>query len=143
MIFRWLADAVVVLHAAFVVFVVLGGFLVLRWPRLAWLHVPAAIWGVLIEYAGWICPLTPLENALRERAGQAGYSGGFVEHYVLGALYPAGLTRELQWVIGGLVLLINGLVYGSIWMRWRRSHRRHAADATPGPGGAPPGNSRT
>ena len=123
MIFRWLADAVVVLHAAFVVFVVLGGFLVLRWRRVAWLHVPAAIWGVLIEYAGWICPLTPLENALRERAGQAGYSGGFVEHYVLRVLYPAGLTRETQWVLGALVLLINGLVYGSLWMRRRRGHR--------------------
>jgi len=139
MIFRWLADAVVVLHAAFVVFVVLGGFLVLRWRRIAWLHVPAAIWGVLIEYAGWICPLTPLENALRERAGQAGYSGGFVEHYVLGALYPAGLTRQMQWVIGGLVLLINGLVYVSLWMRRRR---RIPADGTQDPRG-PPRNSRT
>jgi hypothetical protein len=127
MIFRWLADAVALLHAAFVVFVILGGFLVLRWPRVAWFHVPAAIWGVLIEYAGWICPLTPIENAFRERAGQAGYSGGFIEHYVLGALYPAGLTREIQWVLGGLVLLINLLVYGSIWIRWRRRHRgRHA-----------------
>ena len=124
MIFRWLADAVALLHAAFVAFVVLGGLLVLRWRRVAWLHVPAAIWGVLIEYSGWICPLTPLENALRERAGQAGYSGGFVEHYILRVLYPAGLTREMQWVLGALVLIINGLVYGSIWFRWRDSRRR-------------------
>ena len=123
MVFRWLADAVALFHAAFVVFVILGGILVLRWRRVAWLHVPSAIWGALIEYSGWICPLTPLENALRERAGQAGYSGGFVEHYVLRALYPAGLTREVQWVLGGLVLLVNGLVYGSIWIRRRRAHR--------------------
>ena len=125
MVFRWLADAVALFHAAFVLFVVLGGLLVLRWRRVAWLHVPAAIWGVLIEYGGWICPLTPLENALRERAGQAGYSGGFVEHYVLRALYPAGLTREVQWVLGGLVLLINGLVYGSILIRRTRGGRGH------------------
>src|SRR5215510_2098015 len=123
MIFRWLADAVALLHDAFVAFVFLGGLLVLRWPKVAWFHVPAAIWGVLIEYGGWICPLTPLENTLRERAGQAGYSGGFVEHYVLRVLYPAGLTREMQWVLGGLVLLINALVYGSLWMRRRRRHR--------------------
>ena len=124
MIFRWLADGVALFHAAFVLFVILGGLLVLRWPRLAWLHVPAAIWGVLIEYSGWICPLTPLENTLRERAGQAGYSGGFVEHYVLRVLYPAGLTREMQWVLGGLVLLINGLVYGSILIRRRRADHK-------------------
>ena len=119
MIFRWLADAVALLHAAFVAFVVLGGLLVLRWRRVAWLHVPAAIWGVLIEYSGWICPLTPLENALRERAGQAGYSGGFVEHYGSHVLYPAGLTREMQWVLGALVVIVNGLVYGSSWFRRR------------------------
>jgi hypothetical protein len=123
MIFRWLADGVAVLHAAFVAFVVLGGLLVLRWPRLAWFHVPAAVWGVLIEFGGWICPLTPLENTLRARAGQAGYAGGFVEHYVLRVLYPEGLTREVQWVIGTVVLVLNALVYGSLWMRRRRRHK--------------------
>jgi hypothetical protein len=123
MIFRWLADGVAVLHAAFVAFVVLGGLLVLRWPRLAWAHVPAAVWGVLIEFGGWICPLTPLENALRARAGQAGYAGGFVEHYVLRVLYPERLTREIQWVIGTVVLVLNALVYGSLWMRRRRRHK--------------------
>jgi hypothetical protein len=123
MIFRWLADGVAVLHAAFVAFVVLGGLLVVRWPRLAWFHVPAAVWGVLIEFGGWICPLTPLENALRARAGQAGYAGGFVEHYVLRVLYPEGLTREVQWVIGTVVLVLNALVYGSLWMRRRRRHK--------------------
>lgn len=121
MFFRLLADVVALTHAAFVVFVVLGGLLVLRWHRLAWLHVPAAIWGVLIEYRGWICPLTPLENMLRERAGLSGYAGGFVEHYVLRALYPSGLARDMQWVLGTLVLLINAVAYGSLWLRRHRS----------------------
>src|ERR687889_2933712 len=91
--YRALADAVLVLHLAFVLFVVLGGLLVLRWPRLAWLHLPAAIWGVLIEFAGFVCPLTPLEVGLRRLGGEAGYEGGFIEHYLTGALYPAGLNR--------------------------------------------------
>ena len=84
-----LADLLVLFHATFVLFVVAGGLLVLKWPRLAWLHIPCALWGVLIEFGGWICPLTPLENTLRQRAGEAGYSGGFVEHYVLHVLYPS------------------------------------------------------
>ena len=88
------ADAVVVLHVCFVLFVLLGGLLALRWPRLTWVHVPAALWGVVIELGGWICPLTPLENALRQRGGSAGYHGDFVEHYILPVLYPAGLTRK-------------------------------------------------
>ncbi len=124
MLFRVLADIVALTHAAFVVFVVLGGLLVLRWRRIAWLHVPAAIWGVLIEYRGWICPLTPLENMLRERAGLAGYSGGFVDHYILRALYPPSLTKNVEWALGTLVLGINMLVYGSIWLRRRRALRR-------------------
>ncbi|HEX4683089.1 MAG TPA: DUF2784 domain-containing protein [Gemmatimonadaceae bacterium] len=113
--YRWLADGVVLLHAAFVAFVMLGGFLVMRWPRLAWLHVPAAVWGALIEFAGWVCPLTPLENSLRHRAGEAGYGGGFVEHYVLHALYPAGLTPAVRWTLGILVVAVNGVAYLHIW----------------------------
>ena len=111
MIYRALADLVLVVHLAFVAFVVLGGFLVLRYPRLVWVHLPAAIWGVLIEFAGWICPLTPLENAFRVRGGEAGYGGGFIEHYVLAALYPAGLTREVQFLLGSVVLAINVAIY--------------------------------
>ena len=106
-----MADLVVLLHALFVVFVVLGGLLALRWPKILWLHAPAAIWGVVVEYAGFICPLTPLEIALRERSGQAGYQGGFVEHYVEGLLYPTGLTRTMQFVLGTFVLLLNAVVY--------------------------------
>lgn len=123
MIYRWLADFVLVVHLVFVAFVVLGGLVVLRSPRLAWLHLPAAVWGILIEFAGWICPLTPLENALRARGGEAGYGGGFVEHYVLAALYPAGLTREVQFMLGFLVLAINVAIYAVVISR-ARSRRR-------------------
>lgn len=119
MIYRWLADAVVVLHAAFVVFVVLGGFVALRWRWVAWLHVPAAVWGALIEVGGWICPLTPLENWLRGCAGDAGYSGGFVEHYLLRALYPSGLTRTAQWILAGVVVAVNVAVYARVLRRRR------------------------
>lgn len=120
MAYRLLADAVALLHAAFVVFVVAGGLIVVRWPRVALAHLPAAAWGALIEFGGWICPLTPLENYLRGRAGEAGYSGGFVEHYVLGALYPAGLTRAIQWALGAFVIVVNVAAYGWIVRARRR-----------------------
>ena len=126
MIFRILADIVVVLHALFVAFVVLGGFLALRWRAIAWLHVPAALWGALIEYAGWICPLTPLENLLRTRAGNGGYSGGFVEHYVLRALYPGDLTPTVRWMLGSFVIMVNGVAYALLL---RQSRRRRNSPA--------------
>jgi hypothetical protein len=110
-LFRAAADAVVAIHFAFVLFVALGGFLALRWRRIAWLHVPAALWGAAIELGGWICPLTPLENYLRERGGLAGYEGDFVERYMLPLLYPDRLTRELQVALGIIVLLVNLVVY--------------------------------
>ncbi len=119
MLYRALADFVVVIHAAFVLFVIFGGLLVLRSPRLTWLHLPAAVWGILIEFAGWTCPLTPLENALRLRGGEAGYSAGFIEHYVLPALYPTGLTRNFQIVLGSVVLVFNLAVYAMIIARQR------------------------
>jgi uncharacterized membrane protein YhhN len=109
-----LADLVVLLHFAFVLFVIFGGLLVLRWPRLAHVHLPVALYGALIELVGWICPLTPLEKRLRESAGLEGYQGGFVEHYILPVLYPAGLTREVQWILGMLVLGINLVVYAVV-----------------------------
>lgn len=119
MLFRYLAGLTVALHALFVAFVVLGGLLVLRWPRLAWLHLPAAAWGVVVEYAGWLCPLTPLEQGLRLRAGEAGYGGGFVEHYLLPLLYPSALTRPTQWLLGSLVLAVNAAVYVRLFRRRR------------------------
>ena len=124
-LFRLLADLVVVVHLAFVLLVVFGGLLVLRWPRLALIQLPAAVWGVVIEWAGWICPLTPLENSLRARGGAAGYRGGFVEHYLLGVLYPAGLTRNVQMVLGLTVLLVNAIAYGLLLARLRRADDRH------------------
>jgi hypothetical protein len=120
LIYRTLADLILALHLAFVLFVVLGGLLVLRWRRIAWVHIPGAIWGVLIEYTGWICPLTPLENSFRIRGGQAGYSGGFIEHYIQPLLYPAGLTRSTQVVLGSVVLALNVTAYGIALSRMRR-----------------------
>lgn len=124
MIYRALADLVLVVHLAFVLFVVLGGLLVLRWPWVAFIHVPAAIWGVLfIEYKGWICPLTPLENSLRASAGVAQYSGGFIQHYIQPLLYPAGLMRGTQMVLGSLALLANLAAYGAVIARKRQLAR--------------------
>jgi len=118
------ADALVVLHLAFVLFVVFGGLLVWRWPRWAWVHVPAFAWGAVIEFTNWVCPLTPLEQRFRVAAGEAGYSGGFVEHYLLPLLYPEGLTREIQLGLGLFVLAVNALVYG-MWL-WRRKQKGRA-----------------
>ncbi len=115
------ADAIVVLHLAFVAFVVAGGLLVWRWPRLAWAHVPCAAWGVLVSVAGWVCPLTPLENHLRALGGEAGYRGDFVARYLLPVLYPEGLTREIQFVLGAIVVAVNAAVYVAGWRRRRRS----------------------
>jgi hypothetical protein len=112
-----LADLIVAVHFLFVLFVVFGGLLVLRWPRVAYLHVPAAIWGALIEFTGWICPLTPLENSLRARAGEVGYQDGFVEHYILPALYPSALTRHIQLLLGAVVLLLNLAIYAYVLRR--------------------------
>jgi hypothetical protein len=113
------ADAVVLLHFAFVIFVVIGGVLAARWPRVVWVHIPAAFWGVVIELGGWICPLTPLENYLRTRSGAAGYEGDFIAHYIVPVLYPAGLTRNQQLVLGGLAFGVNVIVYGIVVLRRR------------------------
>lgn len=123
MLARLLADLVLLVHAAFVAFVVVGGLLVLRWPRLVWLHVPCAVWGALIEFGGWVCPLTPLENVLRRRGGEAGYRGGFIEHYVTATIYPAGLTREIQYALGLGVIVLNVVIYALLIRRARRSPR--------------------
>ena len=115
-----LADGVVVLHLLFIAFVVAGAALLWRWPRLAWLHLPAAAWGAWVELSGAICPLTPLENRLRALAGEAGHAQGFVEHHLLPLIYPQALTHELQLVFGGAVVAINALLY-TLWLRRRRS----------------------
>ena len=117
MLWRLAADAVVWLHLAFILFVLFGALVVLCWPRVAWLHVPAVTWGAAVELLHLYCPLTPLENRLREAAGQAGYTGGFVEHYLIPVIYPAGLTPQVQLWLGAVVLLINVPVY--LWLIWR------------------------
>jgi hypothetical protein len=119
-----LADIVVLLHFGFILFVLFGGLLVLRWRRLMWIHVPVFIWGVFIEWVGWVCPLTPLEQRLRAAAGAAAYEGGFIDHYIMPLVYPPGLTREMQWVLGGVVLALNATVYGIIFLRRRRRPAR-------------------
>lgn len=118
--YRIAADAVVLLHAGFVIFVVLGGLLALRFRWAPWLHLPAAAWGIGIEIVGGICPLTVVENALRHAAGESGFSGGFVEHYVLPILYPVGLTRVTQYGLAAFALTINLLIYSVVWRRWRK-----------------------
>jgi hypothetical protein len=121
MLYSLLADFVVVLHLAFVVFVLIGGLLALKWPWIVRLHLPAAAWGAIVEFSGWLCPLTPLENWLREQAGQQAYQTDFLERYLLlPILYPDGLTREIQFVLGSIVLLVNGTVYGILWRRHNR-----------------------
>lgn len=118
MLAELIADLLVLIHLAFILFVVLGGLLVLRWPRLAFVHLPAALWGALIEFGNWICPLTPLEQKLRQSVGEGVYSGSFVEQYVLPLIYPSGLTREMQLALGLLVLLVNFLIYA--FLLWKR-----------------------
>jgi hypothetical protein len=115
--YRLAADLLTVAHFAFILFVCLGGLLAVRRLRYAWLHIPAALWGVFVEFSGWICPLTPLEWRLRELAGEAGYRGGFVEHYLIPLIYPPGLAVSTQWLLGGFVLALNGIVYGVAWRR--------------------------
>lgn len=116
-----LADLVLVLHLAFLVFVAAGGLLVRRWPGLAWVHVPAVLWGAIVELAGWVCPLTPLENALRARAGTGTSHTDFVARYLLPIVYPEGLSRPAQVMLGVLVLVVNGGVYAWTWHGPRKS----------------------
>ena len=122
MTYSLLADAVLVAHLVFILFVVFGGFLLGRFPRLAWLQLPAATWGAIIEFGGWICPLTPLENHLRRLAGQAGYEGGFIAHCLVPIVYPEALSREVQWLLGLGVVVVNLVAYA-----WRcRAGTRYA-----------------
>jgi hypothetical protein len=123
---RVLADVVVVLHSLFVMFALLGGALVLWRPIIAIIHLPAAAWAAWVEFTGTICPLTPLENRWRTGAGAAGYDGGFVEHYLIPALYPEGLTSQMQIVFGLVVVVVNASLYGFAW--WRAHRDRKASD---------------
>jgi hypothetical protein len=117
---RAAADVIVLLHLGFIVFVAFGALLVLRWNRIIWLHVPAFLWGAFVEFSGTICPLTPLEQSLRIAAGEQGYTGGFIDRYIVAAIYPAELTASVQFAIGVFVIAVNVVIYGSLLYRRRR-----------------------
>ena len=122
MLYRILADTTVIVHFAFIIFVIAGGLLVLRWRRVMWAHLPVVAYGILIEFLGWVCPLTPFEQWLRRMAGQAAYTGTFTEQYITPIIYPPGLSHPVQIALGVAVFVINAMVYG--WILWR--HRRRA-----------------
>lgn len=113
------ADFIVLLHFLFIVFVIFGGLLVLKWKWVVWLHIPAATWGALIVLIGWLCPLTPLENLLRRTEASNGYATGFIEHYLIPIIYPAGLTRDLQIAMGVAVIIINVIIYLGVYTNKR------------------------
>jgi len=125
---QFVADIVVLLHFAFILFVTLGGLLVFRWKALAWLHVPAVVWAALIEFTGWICPLTPLENVLRRASGSSAYSSTFIEHYLVPLIYPSGLTRTTQILLGLCVIFINATIYAVLLVRSRARAGSNNAD---------------
>ncbi|MGB1036803.1 MAG: DUF2784 domain-containing protein [Candidatus Puniceispirillales bacterium] len=118
MFYHVAAEVIVVIHFLFICFVVAGGFLVLRWRWLAWIHLPVVAWGALVELMSWVCPLTPLENWLRRAAGGQGYEGGYIEHYLLPIIYPAGLTHEIQIMLGLFVIAINLIIYSFVIRRY-------------------------
>ena len=118
--YTFLADVVVLVHLLFVAFLLFGGVLVWRWTRLGWIHVPAVVWGVLIDWTGGTCPLSPLENWLRKEAGASGYSTDFVERYLLPILYPDGLTSNMQLILSGLVVAVNVAAYTRFWVERKR-----------------------
>ena len=120
MLFRIAADLVVLVHLAFILFVIFGGLLALKWRRLIWLHVPAFVWGALIEFTGWVCPLTPLENFLRRAGGDNGYAGDFIAYYLVPLIYPAELTRTTQITLGVGVIAINVIIYAVLHRRWKQ-----------------------
>jgi hypothetical protein len=114
-----LADLMLILHATFILFVVFGGVLVFWRRGLAWFHVPGALWGILIEFQGWTCPLTYLENDLRAAAGAGGYAGGYIDHYLMPLVYPSDLTDDTQVLLGLVVLFINAIIYALVWRKTR------------------------
>jgi len=120
-LYKFLADFALIAHLAFIIFVLLGGLLLLRWPRLVWLHLPAMAWAVFVELAGWVCPLTPLENHLRMLAGVGEYQGDFIGRYLLPLVYPAGLTPRVQLLLAGMVILFNLIIYALVVRGQRRA----------------------
>jgi hypothetical protein len=120
MVYKLLTDLTVFIHLAFILFVVLGGFLVLRWRKSVYAHIPAALWGAAVEYFGLLCPLTPLENYFRNKAGYLTYKAGFIEQYITPLIYPENLKRNIQFILGSLVILINIVIYLLIIIKNKR-----------------------
>jgi len=123
MFFALAADLLIIVHLGFIGFVMLGGFMLLKWRWLIFVHLPAVLWGVLLEFQGWICPLTPLEQALRRMSGQQGYTGGFIQHYILPVIYPPALEEDIQLILGVLLILINVIIY--LWVFLRTGGKSH------------------
>ncbi len=123
MFFALAADLLIIVHLGFIGFVMLGGFMLLKWRWLIFVHLPAVLWGVLLEFQGWICPLTPLEQALRRMSGQQGYTGGFIQHYILPVIYPPALNEDIQLILGILLILINVIIY--LWVFLRSAGKSH------------------
>lgn len=119
MLWQTLANLVLLIHFAFIVFVLFGGILTIWWRWIPWVHLPAVLWAAALEFGGWICPLTPLENRLLQAGGEAGYGGGFLEHYALPVIYPQGLTPEIQFLLGFIVVFFTLVTYGFVW--WRKA----------------------
>ena len=120
MLMLYAADVIVLIHFSFILFVICGGFLALKWRKIIWLHLPAAVWGTLIEFYGWICPLTILENQLRRDNAGGAYSTGFIEHYIIPVIYPEGLTPEIQIILGIVVIVVNLFIYTLVFKKWVR-----------------------
>ena len=119
--YKFLADLIVLIHFSFILFVVFGGFMALKWKKLIYIHIPAALWGTAISIIGWVCPLTPLEIELRVRAGSGSYTGGFIDHYLIPIIYPPGLTRGIQYYLAAGVIIINATAYYLFWRKYRKS----------------------
>ena len=119
-----LAELTVLVHLGFIIYVIFGGLLAIRWPRSIWVHLPVLIWGVGVELTGWVCPLTPLENHFRAQAALQGYQGGFIEHYLIAVIYPAGLTRQVQIGLGAALFAFNIVIYAVIWRAARAQRGR-------------------
>ncbi len=123
MLYSILSRLIVLLHFAFILFVLFGALLVLKWPKIVWVHIPLALWGIIVEYFNFICPLTPWENNFRRLASSTVYKSGFIEHYIIPLMYPEGLSRNLQFILGSLVVIINLLIYGFIIYRSFRNRK--------------------
>ncbi len=121
--YRILADTLVVVHLSFIAFVLVGGLFVLKWRYLSLAHIPAVLWAAWVEYQGWVCPLTPLENWFRQKAGLWEYEKSFIDYYLVPVLYPASLNREWQVVLGTIVILVNVTIYSWVWHRYKRGDR--------------------